>query len=263
MKTLLLLATILSIQTASASSMMIDLDLVTSGVQNSISDAQEGDVVEFALVITDFTGDIHCFNGFGGDISSKGSMDVSYSPLIQAGDITSYTNEGFAQDITNLTPITSGGAMQTMNLTPLNTYTQNVGGVGFRDAPSNHDANNNVISFTNVPGGNVPYAIVFTGSMTLTNVAGNTLNMFPSGVFNNPDTIEGPDGVALLPGGPFSFQQDGSIMLHTEPHDFDDQCMGLGSGDLFGATITGVPEPSSTLLVALGGFGLAIRRSRK
>ncbi|MGJ8696772.1 MAG: hypothetical protein ACSHYF_10665 [Verrucomicrobiaceae bacterium] len=253
---------------SSQAAVLIDLDLTQPGIQNSITDATEGQVIQIALVVTGMTATNPCMNGIGGDISTRGTMTVAFDSLIQAGDIAGFTNEGSARSIAGIPgPLNPGDPLTSAGLAPLTGYTQNVGGAGYRDPGNNLDGDLELFSFLSTPGGANPYATIFTTSITVTNINGTTLELFPSGIFNNPATETNPAGdVALNPTGipnllPTQFAQEGTINLHTQSHDFQN-CSGEGLGSLQGASISGVPEPSSALLTGTFACLLLLKRSR-
>ncbi len=249
---------------------LIDLNPSAPGIQTSITDATEGQVIEIALVVTGFTDFNPCMNGIGGDISSRGSMTVAFGAPVFAGDIASFTNEGYSRiPIGAGSPtqhINPGQTISTAGLAPLPGYTQNLGGAGFMDPGNNVDGNGELYSFTATPGSASSYATIFTTSITVSNINSTTLELFPSGIFDNPPTTDMGGQVALdqVSGSmfyPTQFVQEGSLSLHTQTHDFQ-SCVGGGLGALQGASITGVPEPSSAMLAGAFSWLLLMRRKR-
>lgn len=264
----ILTAIILFGSLASQAAVLIDLDTTTPGIQTNITDATEGQVLQIGLVITGFTDINPCMNGIGGDISSRGSMTVTFGTDVLAGDIATFTNEGFSRSVITNFPVgplnvTTGQPISTAGLAPLSGYTQNVGGAGLIDLGSNLNGDQELFSFIGTPGSAGSYATIFTTTITVTNVNGTTLELFPSGIFDNPATQTMGGEVALLPifatSAP-AFTQDGSLNLHTEGHDF--QPCGPGPGALSGASITGVPEPSTAMLTGAFACVFLLKRRR-
>jgi hypothetical protein len=226
--------------TASAYSVVLDMDATTPGIQSSVT-TTSGSTITVTGYLTSVTG-IALFDHVGFDLSwakptDTATLTPSGSPL--AGSLAG-VGPGPPLDLLTAAAIAVSSPLSTSTLGPTGSNSANLGGFGYSDG-----------SLTAFGGFGSPFGPpgttvdAFTADFVVSGPAGASASIDPSGIFTPGLYVSLPP---LVAGGDALWE---SIVT-----------LGTTSGSFTGGTVHLVPEPSTGLLFGLGPAALALRRRR-